>query len=292
MVHEHPPIYAFVHIFKTAGTTVTGILRRNFSTRHFDTRLFRNRTPASAEDLRRIMMIYPSLVSIAGHAIRPFTDLERGYPNLQFYTFLREPRARIFSAFRFGAVNLVRNDGWRPTGAQEMEVVLRKTIQRRAKEMCAALSRDARVEPAIQMLNEKIGFVGLLERFDESLLSMRQWMEKPDLDVRYRRLNVSGDLSGKFVSKEIQPFLDRVEEFAVHAMSRADLLDCIAEATRDDQALYDYAVRERCQLPSAPSGPCTACPDAPLEQHLIGTDTMVGRAYRLLGKLLIPLVVK
>jgi hypothetical protein len=285
---ERPPIYAFVHIFKTAGTTLTGILRRNFSTRHFDTRLFHKRRPANAEDLRRIMLIYPRLVSIAGHAVRPFTDMENAYPALRFYTFLREPRSRILSAFRFGAANLVRNEGWRPTTAKEMDVVLRQTVQKRAKEMCAAFSPEKHAGPAIEMLEKKIGFVGLVERFDGSLFGMRDWMQKPDLDLRYRRMNASGDRSGKFRRKEIQPFLDRIDDFAVDAMSRSDVLDHITEATRDDQALYDHAARVRLAQRRVPG----LLPTTTLEQASVGTDTIAGRAYRLLGKLIVPLVVK
>lgn len=288
---ERPPIHAFIHIFKTGGTTLTGILRRNFTIRHFDTRLFRNRSPVEAADLRRIRWIYPNLVSMAGHAVRPFTDLDTQYPNVKFYTFLRQPRSRIFSAFRFTTANMVRDGGWRPANSDEIGKVLAEIIEIRANEMCAALAPEGRAQPAIQMVDEKIGFVGLVEAFDESLIYLREWMGNPDFDIRYQKMNVSGDRSGKFKRSEIQPFLDRLDDFVRDAMSRQTTLDLVAETNRDDQALYDHAVQHfdalrkegRLHLPAS---------TMTLEDRRLNSDTLGAKAHRLVGKLLVPVLVK
>ena len=62
---------AFVHIKKTAGTTLTAILRRNFGTRHLDTRLHLYEDLFLADDLRRALKLYRRLDCIAGHHVRP-----------------------------------------------------------------------------------------------------------------------------------------------------------------------------------------------------------------------------
>ena len=100
------PTCAFVHIPKTGGTTLKHILRRSFRTRHFDGRLLdhqpalcSNRKLIGAADYRHLGWIGKRVHSFAGHGIRPYSDLADAVPQLQYYTFLRDPMRRTISAF-------------------------------------------------------------------------------------------------------------------------------------------------------------------------------------------------
>ena len=81
-------MYAFIHIERTAGRTVSSILRRSFGTGHCDIRLplarRRNDRPqhqldhrvlVDAEILRRVRHVYRHLKGIAGHNVKPYGDL-------------------------------------------------------------------------------------------------------------------------------------------------------------------------------------------------------------------------
>ncbi len=77
-------MYAFIHIEKTAGSTITTILRRSFGTRHSDIRLppakrrigERDLRPCiDADDLIRAQRLYPALACIAGHNVKPYGGL-------------------------------------------------------------------------------------------------------------------------------------------------------------------------------------------------------------------------
>ena len=46
---------------------------------------------------------------------------------------------------------------------------------------------------AIDILEQRIGFVGLVERFNESLVLFHDWCGESELDVRYRSINVATD---------------------------------------------------------------------------------------------------
>ena len=83
------------------------------------------------------------------------------------------------------------------------------------------------------MVKEKVSFVGLVERFDESLVMFRAWAGMPTLDLRYRSLNVSATRSVRdhFLVREL---LD----------SDADLAAAIEEANREDLKLYRWVVDE------------------------------------------------
>ena len=101
-------MYAYVHIEKTGGTTLHSILRRSFGTRHCDIRLplskrtddHRDFRPhVDAADLRRARRLYRKLSGISGHIVRAYADLHEECPEIQFFTFLREPLAQIPVAF-------------------------------------------------------------------------------------------------------------------------------------------------------------------------------------------------
>ena len=94
----------FVHINKTAGSTVRYILRSSYGSRHCDVEPWRGRwdeQPFSAADLRRVRRFYPHLASIAGHRITGHVDLDDEGTKLAYFTFLRDPVALCASRFQY-----------------------------------------------------------------------------------------------------------------------------------------------------------------------------------------------
>ena len=62
----------FVHMHKTAGTTVSHILRSNYGLDHCQVEPWHARwtgPPFSGQDLQRLRRFYPNLRSIAGHRV-------------------------------------------------------------------------------------------------------------------------------------------------------------------------------------------------------------------------------
>src|SRR5690349_13537209 len=107
-------MYAFVHIDKTGGTTLTSIFRRSFGTRHCDIRLplvkrrhdgRNHRASVEAADLVRVTRIYRNLRGISGHNVKAYSDLQSAVPELRYITVLRDPVARFRSHF----LNRARN---------------------------------------------------------------------------------------------------------------------------------------------------------------------------------------
>jgi hypothetical protein len=284
-------LLAYVHIFKTAGTTLTGLLRRNFSTRHFDTRVIQERPAITAAQLKRVLIFYPRLESIAGHAVRAHSDLKMGFPDIRYYTFLRDPVKRVISSFLFTGSNYIQRSGWRPRTMAEVEARLSR-MSTNLGPYTRQLAPGGDVAAAIEVLETQIGFVGLVEHFDESLALFRNWIGRPDFDLRYRRLNVSEERTA--TERKFSMLRDEVTRFtglAKELFARPDILAMIAEKRADEIAIFEHARSKifprQCERYNAGPGPFVfEHPDMP-------ADTLVNRVYRdTVARYLVPLLAK
>jgi hypothetical protein len=186
-------MYAFVHIEKTAGSCLNTILRRSFGTRHCDIRLPLAKRIADsrdsnacvdAADLRRVRHLYRNLRGIAGHNVKPYADLHVACPEIQFFTILREPARRFRSHFLNRGDGNLREDFERWLAAGWVHNWQTKMI-----------AGEPNAQKAIDLLCTRFGFVGVTERFDESLALLGSWLQEPTFCPEYRRVNRLSDKS-------------------------------------------------------------------------------------------------
>jgi hypothetical protein len=175
-------LIAFVHTEKTGGITLNGVLQKSFGWRHCDVRTIRTRQKAfQNEDFMLVKRVYPCLESIAGHKIRPYVDLN---DSVRYFTFLREPVKRCISHYQF---HVRANNEQRP-----FEEWIRQDYLRNHQTKKIAGTDD--VEKAIALLEDRFFFVGLTERFDESLDLLNRLLGHR-LDTSYTTQNVAPDNS-------------------------------------------------------------------------------------------------
>ena len=233
---ERQALYAFVHIEKTAGRTVRAVLLRSFGTGHCEIRTpYSRREPESddrrvhvtATDLRRVRRIYRGLRGIAGHNVKAYSDLETEYPGIRYFTFLRDPVKRYLSHFKNRSRAYGREDFERWAGASWTHDWQTKMI-----------AGEASAQKAIDLLADRVQFVGLTETFDESLLQLGQWLGEPSFRPEYRPVNRLEEKSRSRDLAREQADLGYLEEPAIRERLRA--------VNSLDQQVYDYAVREFC----------------------------------------------
>lgn len=188
---------AHVHIMKTAGQTICGILRQSFPGQHCDLVVPR---PALARDVRWALRFYPRLKSIAGHCVVPYSDLKEAGFSPRYFTFLRDPLQRCVSHYQFS----VQRNGLR----QRFD----RWLMLHTNYQTQALSNGQQAARAIEILEERIGFVGLVERFHESLVLLHHWCLGL-LDVRYRARNIATDNSIKDKLLADPETVERIHEF-------------------------------------------------------------------------------
>lgn len=227
-------MYAFTHIDKTAGRTVRAVLQRSFGAGHCEIRTPYARRPVdrndrsvhvTADDLRKVRRIYRHLRGVAGHNVKPHSDLERAAPGIRYFTFLRDPVRRYLSHFKNKAGTYRREDFERWAAAPWTHDFQTRT-----------LAGEVNPQKAIDLLAARVGFVGFTEAFDESLLMLGQWLGEPDFRPEYRPVN-------RLVDKQRER--DRVREHSdLGYLEEPAVRDRLMEMNAIDQQVYDFATRE------------------------------------------------
>jgi hypothetical protein len=223
-------MYAFVHIEKTAGSCLNTILRRSFGSRHCDIRLpllkrrfdFRDRKACvDAADLRRVRHLYRNLRGIAGHNVKPHADLHEACPEIQFFTILREPSRRFRSHFlNRGDGNLREDfDRWLATD----------WVHNWQTKMIAG---ESNAQKAIDLLCTRFGFVGLTEKFDESLVLLGGWLQEATFCPEYRRVNRLSDKRRPRDFARNQTDMSYLDSDVMRAR--------ICEANSEDYKVYEF----------------------------------------------------
>jgi hypothetical protein len=213
-------VLAFIHINKTAGRSVRYILRSSFGTRHCEV----EPGPGSGKgqifsihDLRRVRKLYPRLESIAGHRLTGHVDLQENGTELRYFTFMREPLKTCASRFQYN----VQYRG--KTGLVFEEWIQRDWPRNHQTKMIAG---TADVSEAIRIIQTKPIFVGLTERFDESMVLLKTRLAN-HLNISYEPVNVA-----------------RQNSLADNLLSDARSRQMLIEANQADLALYDFVRQE------------------------------------------------
>lgn len=207
---------AFTRNKRCGGATVESVLRASFNYRHCELTVRRTRRDdpvVAAEELARTQFVYPSLESVSGRGVVPWSNLATTYPHLRFFTFVRTPLERCASEYQ----HRVGFGGLRKTFESWIQSPAARNHQ--VRQLCGAEDADL----AIDMIRGRMGFVGLVERFNESLVLFRRWANDGRIDIRYHAKNVSRD-------RRIRCQLLRNLE------TRRLLID----ANREDLKLHDY----------------------------------------------------
>lgn len=232
----------FIHINKTGGTTVTHILRSSYGVRHCQVEPWHDRRtgpPFSARDLERLRRLYPNLKSIAGHRIVGYVDLGERSTDVRYFTFLRDPLKSTASRYQYK----VQVSGQKDLAFEEW---IHRDWNRNYQTKQIAGVGD--VDEAIRVINDKNVFVGLAERFDESLMLLRA-MVANDLNLSYLPVNVAHDRS-----------------IARGLLESESTRRSLVEAEKVDVELYEYVKRELFPTYERDYGPSLAADVARFQQ--------------------------
>ena len=211
----------FIHMSKTAGTTVSYILRSSYGLRHCQVEPWHARWTGpdfSSHDLQRLRRFCPNLKSIAGHRITGYVNLQENGTEFRYFTFMRHPLERHASYFQFKVQERRLKEH-----VFEEWVVQREWPRNQQTKSIAGV---ADVAEAIRIIKEKNIFVGLAEPFDESMVMLKALMAN-DLNISYKRVNVARE--------------NTIKERLLSTESTRQML---IEANQADLELYNFVRQE------------------------------------------------
>ena len=183
---------AFIHVAKTGGQSVNLLLRSTFGAAYARALPWTGITPNDqaqdfvvpkygVEDFRRLKRICPFMRCVGGHAVTLWSGLHEVQPT-RYFAMMREPLRRGASHFQFH----VRSDRDPLPWERWLEWPVHQNHQVRM------FARDGDPDVAIRAIEQHEVFVGLTERFDESLLILKR-VVAPELNIAYRRINTARD---------------------------------------------------------------------------------------------------
>jgi hypothetical protein len=182
------PLTGFVHINKTGGTTIKFILRNSTWFRHCDLQTLCHNAVADRRDIDFAQKIFFfGFNSIAGHSLQPWVD---DLPaELTYFTMLRDPLQRCLSHYQH--VKRARMKSGRDITFEEF-MCNENYTDRQVRHIAGT----ADIEKAKQLLKNRFFFVGLMERFDESMLILEKLFPYP-LRLHYQPRHVAKDNTAK-----------------------------------------------------------------------------------------------
>lgn len=219
----------FIHIEKAAGTTLHFILRNNHPLGYITITPWNPWTNEpesafSAHEARVLSRAVLRLWGFGGHTTRSFLGYAEstGKP-VQYFTFLRDPIKRYLSHFKYQ--RQAKGIPW------SIQAFLDE--KRFDDFQTRRIAGRADLDEAKRALREDFSFVGLMERFDESMVLFKHAMALPEFCIHYEIQNVSEDRERALGKKDPEPWKQDPE-----------LMERIRAANRLDIELYDYARSE------------------------------------------------
>ena len=173
----------FIHIEKTAGTTLDHIFINNFIF-YFGLESYcywtnQKGTYFSAAEFENLVKYFAFIKGIGGHSLRNWLNYDANN-NIHYVTFLRNPIQRYMSHYLH----------------QKYKMGIKWDIEDFIKDnrfndyMTYRFSENGNLEKAKDNL-KKIDFVGFQEEFDASLLLMRHFMGMSELCINYEAKNIN-----------------------------------------------------------------------------------------------------
>lgn len=215
----------FFHIEKAAGTTFNYILRNNYA--NFiviPPKGYWTNDPINSFDIntfKKYKLILPKIKGFGGHTLRPFIKYdEYKNGNIKYVTFLRNPVDRYISHYLF----------------QKYEMKIDWNIEEFINEekfsnfMTKKIAGCSDFELARNLINKKKIFIGILEKFDESLILFKKILNLQKFNICYEKQRILHNA--------------KLEKEKKMIYTNKSLIELINSKNTEDTKLYNYAINK------------------------------------------------
>jgi len=195
-VHKRSP-FCFIHIEKAGGSTIHNWFKYYLPTYvslhpwyYWSNEIGNHLT---VKELGILSKLHPNIAGFGGHTTRHYLDYHKKLnSNINYITFLRDPIARYLSNYQYQRE--VMGIEW------TLDEYLNETKFNNFMTVRIAGNQD--VDKAIDEIENRFAFVGLVEKFDESVLLICQILGLKSLKPYYERIN-EGDKESKIIFEDL-----------------------------------------------------------------------------------------
>lgn len=190
-------MFAFIHIEKTGGMTIHNWLRHQ-SLGYLTLRPYyywsnEKGNYLTKRELQALMSLHPNLIGFGGHTVRHYLDYgELKQESFKYFTFLRSPIERYLSHFQYQKYVMKR--------ILTFEEYLNESRFNNFMTVRLAQKHDAGA--AIREIEDNIGFVGIMEYFNTSMLILCKYLDGVGLKPEYEKRN-QGNLKDRCIFNEL-----------------------------------------------------------------------------------------
>jgi len=173
-------IICFSHIPKTAGTTINLLLRRYFGYKLIavEHRARKNQVTYQLDDLKIDLKLHPPCKCITGHTLKPFVNFHDLEKKMFWVTFLRKPEKRFISHYIHQKTSGISKF--------DLDFIEWGRTYHRSNWMVRMIAGEESLSKAIDILEEKFRFVGLVELFDESMELFTNIFDLDGFNLNYK----------------------------------------------------------------------------------------------------------
>jgi len=221
------PLLVFLHLAKTGGRTMDTVLRNTYGPGYVQAVPWSPPREMGADgedfilpvydpdDFRRLQRLCPWMRAVGGHSLTMWSQLHTVRP-VRYFAFMREPTARAASHYQYHVA----------TAPEPLDWETYCDWPEHYNSQVRFFSRDADPDEAIRLIKEHGVFIGLLERFEESLLLLQR-LVAPELVPYYMRRNTAGSTT---IAKDL--------------MADPDSRQRLREMNSAEFPLHDFVVNE------------------------------------------------
>ena len=169
-------IICFVHIPRCGGTTIHSILSNNLRYYVLLNHKYSNaKKEIPAKNIKMLKWFIPFINGIGGHPTRTFLNYEKVFKKPLFYfTFVRNPIDRYMSHLNFA----------RFKGIDVADYINQELFD---NVLTLRFAGNYDVKKAKRVAKNDYDFIGLQEKFDESLILLKERLDYKNFNIHYEK---------------------------------------------------------------------------------------------------------
>ena len=220
----------FLHISKTAGSSLNSFLELNFKKQYLQLNSFLFDQYLSEEQIKTVVGLHNDKNCFSSHIFGH--PLPENYNNkiIKSFTFLRHPASRAFSHYFYFKSRVIKGLVKKNMVFDNFEKWYKeswRTDKRNNNQQSYTLHPSMQLEEIIRYVEKRDSFIGITEKFDVSLILLCDWLKKLNFQVepKYIAVNRTKDILN----------LEKEKEYVQN-----NYQELVLEDNQNDLKLYNY----------------------------------------------------